>query len=50
MTCAYLSRVFRSPADYRYALLADSLRWPETAPRTLAPVSFASLLLRSATP
>ena len=43
MTCAYLSRRFSNPADYRYALFADGLRWPETAPRTDNPLNFATL-------
>ena len=43
MTCYWLSRIFRSPADFRLALFADGLRWPETAPRTDNPLNFATL-------
>lgn len=49
-SCYWLSRVFRYTFEYRATLLADGLRWPETAPRTDNPVDFASLLHRSATP
>lgn len=46
MPCLWLSRVFRSPADFRLALLLDAIRWPETAPRTENPLDFATLTRR----
>jgi len=42
----WLARRFAFVEDYRAALLLDAFRWPETAPRTSAPVDFAALLRR----
>lgn len=40
----WLARRFRWTFEYRATLLADALRWPETAPRTDNPLDFADLL------
>lgn len=38
----WLAKRFRWTYEYRLALMADALRWPETAPRTTHPVAFRS--------
>lgn len=42
----WLARRFRYTYEYRAALFADGLRWPETAPRTDTPLDFADLQQR----